>query len=256
MQNRALRGCLIALCFLAAFPAVSQQTRWHPPEKFPEQSQDTNQKQPPSEPDKRGTPETPLVVKTVLPEKSPEESANDARERNDKRWYDSATLIIAISTLIILAVQAGVFWVQADRLKQTIRKMDEIASGQTEDMAETIRQSSRSATAIEVVASGISKTVTKSEQIFDIQKTFWDEQIDVFSAISERSKYITAAIVVGVAIAGGTAFVVYTQSQQTNKLIEIYNRLADATEDAQRAWIGPSGVTMEVPSIDQPIKAI
>jgi hypothetical protein len=149
MRHRSLRGCLIAfsLCFLAASPALSKQPGWHPPEKLPEHYQDANEKQAPAEPDKRETLETPVVVKTILPEKSPEEAANDARERNDKRWYDSATLITAIATLIILSVQAGVFWVQADRLKQTIEAMKKIATDQSKDMQGWIGVAEKSADA-------------------------------------------------------------------------------------------------------------
>jgi len=57
--------------------------------------------------------------------------------------------------------------------------MDEIATGQTKDMGDAIKESSRSASAMEIVAEGISRTVTKSEQVFDIQKDVWKNQIDV-----------------------------------------------------------------------------
>jgi len=244
----------VALFLLGVFPAISKQVSWHPPEKLPEQYHSANEKQEPPEPDKRGTPGTPLVVKTILPEKSPEETANDTGERDDKRFYDRATVGISFFTFIILCIQAGVFWIQADRLKQTIKKMDEIATGQTKDMGDAIKESSRSASAMEIVAEGISRTVTKSEQVFDIQKDVWKNQIDVFSAISKRSGYITTAIITGVIISGGTSYVIYIQSQQTTQLISIYNRLADTAEDAQRAWVGPSNATAPLPVVDQGIK--
>ena len=65
---------------------------------------------------------------------------------------------------MIGAVQAIVFGVQADRLRQTIEKMDEIAKGQTADMRASIKEAGRAAAAMEQVATATAANVSSLQK--------------------------------------------------------------------------------------------
>jgi hypothetical protein len=99
-----------------------------------------------------GPQKSPVTVKEVAPIKTQEEPANEKQEGEDisaaNWWMVRLTGLIGI----IAILQLFVFKRQADRLKQTIEKMDEIAQGQTADMKKYIDQATRSASAMEQVA--------------------------------------------------------------------------------------------------------
>jgi hypothetical protein len=151
MRNRAVRGCLIVIV-LVIVPALgvhSKNVRGHHPQNLPEQQTNPTEKEKPPNPDKRGTLELPLVVRSLAPEKTQQEAADEAKERDDKRWNDRATLVIGFGTLLILVVQAIAFFVQAHRLNQTIKTMDRLGKGQSSDMKDSIVAAQMAANAAE-----------------------------------------------------------------------------------------------------------
>jgi hypothetical protein len=154
MRNRAPRGCLaaIVLVIVSATGIHSKNVRRHPPHNLPEQQTNPSENEKPPPSDKRGTLELPLVVRSLAPEKTQQEAADDARERDDKRWNDRATLGIALFTLLILAIQTIVFGRQAIRLRQTIEAMKKIGADQSKDMQGWIAVADKSAEAAKKAA--------------------------------------------------------------------------------------------------------
>ncbi|MFZ0495150.1 MAG: hypothetical protein WBD78_05180 [Methylocella sp.] len=149
MRNRAVRGCLIAILFaiVATTTVHSKETSGHSFKNLSEQQTGSSENQKPSTTDKRGTLELPFVVKSIEPEKTQQEAEDDARERDDKRWNDRATLVVSLVTLLILIVQAIAFFVQAARLQQTIEAMKKIGAEQSKDMQGWIGVADKSAEA-------------------------------------------------------------------------------------------------------------
>jgi hypothetical protein len=149
MRNRALRGCLIAtvLAVTAITVVHSKEVRGHPTQKITEQQNNPPEKEPPPNPDKRGTAELPLIVRPLAAEKTQQEAEEDTRDRRDKHWYEGATLVIGVATLLILIVQAIAFFVQAIRLQQTIEAMKKIGADQSRDMQSSIAIADKAAKA-------------------------------------------------------------------------------------------------------------
>ena len=78
-------------------------------------------------------------------------------------------------TAIIAAIgfmQLIVFGIQARRLRQTIRKMDEIATGQTSDMAKSIAENARAAGAMENVSNSLERNARTTEEMVGLQKAY------------------------------------------------------------------------------------
>jgi hypothetical protein len=91
----------------------------------------------------RGTEKSPLVIK-ILPTQQAQKEATNTQSDNHQNaatdwWMFGMTGIIAVIGII----QAIVFGLQARRLRETIEKMDEIATGQTDDMRVSITQATR-----------------------------------------------------------------------------------------------------------------
>jgi hypothetical protein len=126
--------------------------------------------------DQRGTDDAPLIVRVVPAPKTEQEAAQDQAKRDDESaanwWMVRLTGIIAIIGLI----QAFVFWVQAGRLKGTITKMDEIATGQTNDMQDSIAQAGRAAVAMENVARSMAENVENLKITVGINREIADRQ--------------------------------------------------------------------------------
>lgn len=99
-----------------------------PPQQSPREKAD------PSKPDQRGSEDSPFLVKVISNPPSAEEATQREAEKDEKRTADLRLLWLTAGLLVVGAVQAFVFWIQADRLKQTIAKMGEVAKGQSEDM--------------------------------------------------------------------------------------------------------------------------
>jgi len=143
-----------------------------------------------AETDQRGTEQSPLVVKTLSAPKSQLEATQDAQDREEKtttdRWMISLTGVLAI----IAAIQTRVFWVQANRLKDTIVKMGEIADGQTADMKTSIDQATRAGSAMEKVAEAMSANVeivrgvaATNKELADRQSKLWPMQMRAYITV-------------------------------------------------------------------------
>lgn len=134
-------------------------------------------------PDLRGTENAPVIVKVLEAPKSEQEAAQEKADRQDVSsanwWMVRLTGVLGL----IGIVQAGVFWIQAGRLKETIKKMDEIARGQTADMQSSIQEWKRVAGAMEGVASAMGanvvllrETVTSAKENVATAKRIADQQ--------------------------------------------------------------------------------
>ena len=111
-------------------------------ERGPQQPQ-TQTTQQPTTPDLRGTDKMPLIVKPLQATKTPEESAQDAKDRDEKAALERHTLYLGVLTLVVLALQLFAFIYQGWKLRQTVTAM----SAQSSDMQKSITESKRSADA-------------------------------------------------------------------------------------------------------------
>jgi hypothetical protein len=91
-------------------------------------------------------------------------------------WMVELTAVIAV----IGFIQTLVFAVQAHRLRQTIKKMDEIASGQTADMAKSIAEAARAAVAMERVGGTLEQTNQINRGIIISQRDAWRQQMRAY----------------------------------------------------------------------------
>jgi uncharacterized protein YggU (UPF0235/DUF167 family) len=76
----------------------------------------------------------------------------------------------------VASIQTVVFWVQAQRLKQTIGKMDEIAAQQTRDIQASITEATRAAQAMEEISKSMGESVQSVRKSVDINKGIADRQ--------------------------------------------------------------------------------
>jgi MFS superfamily sulfate permease-like transporter len=178
-----LRGTIyvgLAMACAIAVASQSQPAGRPAPRRNPSQQQQSRSAQQPSEVDQRGTENSPIVVKVLPAPKTPEEAAQERAARNDlsaANWW-----MVRLTGLIFFigALQTLVFWIQATRLKKTIEKMDEIATGQTKDMRDSINAAARAADAMEGVAESLAQNVR------DVQ-----ESVAISREIADRQKLIT-----------------------------------------------------------------
>jgi hypothetical protein len=137
-----------------------------------------------------------LEITIPSPTKNKEEAAEEKAERKDisdaNWWMVRLTAIIGLIGLLQLAV----FGVQAFMLKETIGKMDEIAEGQTEDMKSSIDQATRAATAMEGVATSMSKNVESLKDTIAINRRIADRQ----KLVSEMQLRAYISVVIGAAV--------------------------------------------------------
>ncbi len=92
--------------------------------------------------DERGTAQeplaiNPLVVKTYV-QKSEKEAADEQEQMREKAEADWWVIFVGWATIIILALQAVAFFIQAKRLKETIGAMRKIADDQRTDVGDAI----------------------------------------------------------------------------------------------------------------------
>jgi hypothetical protein len=115
------------------------------PNKKPTESKQTSQT------DKRGTDESPLIVKPLIPAKTPEETARDAEERKEKSSNDRHIVYLTGALVAIAFLQFLVYAYQAKKLRETV----ESAGEQSKDMKRHIGEAERSANAMEKIATVI-----------------------------------------------------------------------------------------------------
>lgn len=140
--------------------------------------------------DQRGTEKSPFVVKVLRSSQADGESANGKGKGGNQPtdwWMFGATMVIAI----IGAIQTRVFWVQAQRLKETILKMDEISAKQTEDIQKSLAESVRGAGAMESIAQSMAINVESVRQTVVINREAADRQ-KLVTELQSRA-YLSAA---------------------------------------------------------------
>jgi hypothetical protein len=93
-------------------------------------------------PDKRGTEDTPLVVRPdASTAKRYDEEAHEKQEDREERAHaEFVAEAIGLATIAILAIQALAFFVQAQRLRESIDEM-KTATSATENVAAAARES-------------------------------------------------------------------------------------------------------------------
>jgi hypothetical protein len=108
----------------------------------------------------KGTDERPLVVKVISPLNSNQKTTESSGKQDDKSSADWWLVKLTGGLIGVGLLQALVFWVQAGRLKETIKKMDEIAAAQAADMKNSIDQFTRTAIAAEKTAKAAEDNVS------------------------------------------------------------------------------------------------
>jgi len=184
MRNRAVRGCLIvvfAVCVILLENIGSVAKKSVKPQPNAQQSQ----QQP--EADKRGTIDAPFIIKSLLAEKNQQEADDAARDKNDKRWNDRATIFIGIATAVILFLQLGVFSWQARQLRQTIVTMKELGKIQSADMQASITAAQSAADAAKKSAKVAEDALTVLEKPY----VFIDRKIKLIKSIGETKEFKT-----------------------------------------------------------------
>jgi hypothetical protein len=139
--------------------------------------------------DQRGTKDFPFLVRELPSQKTDEEAQRDS----DKEFRDAAsewgTLVFTgLSTVIFLA-QLFVFGRQAHRLTQTVETMKTIDKGQSENVAKSIAEAARAATAMERAAEAMGNVaIAMNEQrnIMVGQQEIMASQRDI-SAVVQRA---------------------------------------------------------------------
>ena len=127
-----------------------------------------------------GPHDVPFLVKLVPTPKTPKEASQEQAEREEKTYSDSWMVRLTGILALIAGLQLVVFGVQARRLKQTIEKMDQIATDQTSDMQSSIAQATRAAGAMEKVAESMAVSAEAVKQSVLTNKE-----------IAERQKLVT-----------------------------------------------------------------
>lgn len=71
----------------------------------------------------RGSEQNPVVVKVYKAAKSEREAHQEQEDRSEHATTDTWTIIIGVGTLIVLSIQAGVFFWQGRQLRRTVSAM-------------------------------------------------------------------------------------------------------------------------------------
>src|SRR2546425_7951700 len=140
-----------------------------------EQSPRTQQ---PTTTNQRGTEEAPLIVKEIPTAKTREESAQEAKDRQEKASNDRNLVIASYILAAIAAFQLFVFGYQAIQLRRTV----EAAGEQLKDMKRAIAEASRSAAAMEEVSKHIETSIKTAAQQSESMKESVKEAARLASA--------------------------------------------------------------------------
>jgi hypothetical protein len=126
----------------------------------------------------------PIIARVLPTPKTPEEAAQELKVRTDQ---SSANWWMVRLTGLIAAIYAGqliVFGRQATRLRETIKKMDEIAQGQTKDMQASIREANRAAAAMEGIAVSMALDVAAVQK----QAAHMEDGLDVTRKAADAAR--------------------------------------------------------------------
>lgn len=191
----------LGMWILLQNPMPSSLKSSSPPQKYSRSAQQYT-------PDNQsGTENSPIIVKILPAQKTPEESAQEAAERQEKTssdwWLDFFTGILALMALI----QAVVFAYQGRQLRKTVQA----AEGQSADMKNSIAEAKRAATAMENVATHFEASVKATIESTKTFSTRGEMQMRAYlcSAIGsgifqERLKNLHFQAIVTIINAGST----------------------------------------------------
>jgi hypothetical protein len=174
-MRRSLYGLLIIFLIVTAASSPTPNRPLPSPAKvpYPPQPQAGSAQMQPGA-DQRGTENEPVIVKVLPTLKTKQEADQEQTDRQDVSssnwWMVRLTGVLAFLAL----VQAIVFGLQARRLRQTIVKMDEIATGQTADMRDSIAEWQRVAAAMEGVSTAMANNVTALDESVATSKRIAD----------------------------------------------------------------------------------
>ncbi len=139
---------ILALC---AFGQQSRRPSPTPQEVSNPEQQKSATAQPPAASDQRGTDQSPLVVKTLPPIKTQEEADREKEERSNKSSHDWWLIFFSGVLAGVGVLQLIVFGYQANQLRKTV----EAYEGQSIAMERHIGEATRSANAMEHIATVI-----------------------------------------------------------------------------------------------------
>lgn len=123
------------------------------------QQQPTRAQQPTST-QNRGTEDSPIFVKQLPTEKTQAETDEEAQDRKNKTANDGRLILFTGMLAVVGFFQLLVFGYQAYQLRETVRA----AIGQSIDTKNVIKQSARTAKAMEDVAKHFETSVTQAEK--------------------------------------------------------------------------------------------
>jgi hypothetical protein len=83
---------------------------------------------------------------------------------------------ITLAIALIGIVQTRVFWIQAQRLKETIDKMEEISSKQSSDIQASLAQSTKAAEAMQQIADSMASSTDATNVMGGINREIADQQ--------------------------------------------------------------------------------
>lgn len=147
-----------------------------PPVKRDQPNQPAADIQKESRANERGTEQSPIVVKVLPTPKTDQETANDKAKGLDQSSADWWMVRLTGAIVFLGCIQTIVFGVQARRLKQTIDKMDEISTQQTNDVQESIAQATRASKAMEDIAESMAVSVESVKETVGINREIADRQ--------------------------------------------------------------------------------
>jgi hypothetical protein len=151
----AISGTYLAV----TFGLPNSERPYHPEKIAANHSTDAQASQP-------GTENHPFFVQIVPAPKSDDEAAQDAADREEKIQTDVWLVRFTGLLFLVGVIQAIVFIVQANRLKETIAAMKAIDERQSAKVAESIAQATRAAEAMKELAEETKKQALLSHQSY------------------------------------------------------------------------------------------
>lgn len=191
--NAPMRTLLLLPCFLVPLLAQPQSLPPFPTTAIkrnpPEQATAEAQKRVAT--DTRGTEQSPIVVRVLPSTKSQDQPYGGKARELDQSSVDWWMVRLTGAIAFISLVQTTVFGLQARRLKQTIQKMDAIASQQTQDVQASIAEATRAAQAMERISESMANSTESVRESVNISRDIADRQ-KLITELQSRG-YLTIA---------------------------------------------------------------
>ena len=140
-----------------------------------QQNKQPQTSQSPTDSDQRGTEQSPLVVKAIPAPKTPEETAQETKDRDQKTTNDRDLVKLTAVLALVGFFQFLVYAYQAKKLRETV----ESAGEQAEAMERHIGEAARSATAMEKIVTAIevgNKAVMRAYLTVVVGSAVWQER--------------------------------------------------------------------------------